>query len=211
MGAAVVVAGEPAAGGGVAAGGDSASGGGAGAARSASRAEVTWSAASSALAPEATAIWFSPAASTTISATPVGEDTRATPLTSMPSRANSATASAPSSSSPTAPTNATAAPSLAAATAWLADLPPPNCANRPPATVSPAAGSRATATTRSTLIDPTTTTRGGEEGTADQPTARRALAISAATPSSTRSNPNAKSSSGVDPSSKIPSATALAR
>ena len=52
--------------------------------------------ASAALAPEATAIWFSPAASTTISATPVGASTRATPDTSMPSAASSATAASPS-------------------------------------------------------------------------------------------------------------------
>ena len=41
---------------------------------------------SSLLAPEATAIWFSPASSTAISATPVGAVTRATAETSTPSR-----------------------------------------------------------------------------------------------------------------------------
>jgi hypothetical protein len=112
------------------------------------------------LAPEATAIWFSPASSTTIAATPVGAPSRrATWLVSMPSAASSASASSPSSSAPTAPTIETSALARAAATAWLAPLPPPWRAKVPPATVSPARGSRPTETTRSTFTDPTTTTR----------------------------------------------------
>ena len=89
---------------------------------------------SSAFAPEATAIWFSPAASTAISATPVGR--RGEPLHAPrrrcpPPRA-AASASSPSSSSPTAPIIRTAAPARAAATAWLALLPPPWRSNVPP-------------------------------------------------------------------------------
>ena len=112
-----------------------------------------------ALAPEATAIWFSPPSSTTITATPV-----ATPSmtwvrdTSMPSLARSATARRPNSSSPIAPTKTTRAPSRAAATAWLAPFPPGWRAKLPPVTVSPGTGIRAVRTTRSTFIDPTTTT-----------------------------------------------------
>ena len=85
---------------------------------------------------------------------------RATADTSIPSAASSRSASSPRSSAPTAPTIATRAPARAAATAWFAPLPPPWRANVPPATVSPARGSRATDTTRSALTEPTTTTAG---------------------------------------------------
>src|SRR5690242_15446922 len=78
----------------------------------------------------------------------------------MPSADSSASACDPNSSSPTAPTMATEAPNRAAATAWLPPLPPPCLPNVPPVTVSPGEGRRSTATTRSVLIDPTTTTRG---------------------------------------------------
>ena len=123
-------------------------------------ARSTASAPTSALAPEATAIWFSPAASTVISATPVGASARATQPVSTPSPRSSSSASSPNGSRPTAPTMLTCAPSRAAATAALAPLPPPCWEKRPPLTVSPAAGSRSPTTTRSVLIEPTTTTRG---------------------------------------------------
>src|SRR4051794_33294711 len=110
------------------------------------------------LAPEATAIWFSPASSTAISATPVGAVTRATADTSTPSPARSATASSPRSSLPTAPTIRTVAPCRAAATAWFALLPPPWRSKVPPVTVSPGPGSVAARTTRSRLTEPTTYT-----------------------------------------------------
>ncbi len=74
----------------------------------------------------------------------------------MPSASSSAIASAPSSSSPTAAIIRTAAPARAAATAWLAPLPPPWRSNVPPVTVSPARGSDGSRTTRSWLTDPTT-------------------------------------------------------
>ena len=74
--------------------------------------------------PAATAIRFSARSSTTIRATPVGRPTVARWVTSIPSSTSAARAAMPRSSPPTAPTNATEAPSRAAATAWLAPLPP---------------------------------------------------------------------------------------
>jgi len=123
-------------------------------ARSTAAASTCW------LAPEATAIWFSPAASTLISATPVGTSARATQPVSTPSPRRSSSAWSPNASPPTAPTIVTLAPSRAAATAALAPLPPPCWEKRPPETVSPGAGSRSPTTTRSVLIEPTTMTRG---------------------------------------------------
>jgi len=78
------------------------------------------------LAPDATAIWFSPDGSTVMSATPVATPgTRTTPETSIANDRRPSSASAPMSSSPTAPTNRVGAPKRAAAHAWLAPLPPP--------------------------------------------------------------------------------------
>ena len=57
----------------------------------------------------------------------------------------------------------------AAATAWFAPLPPKWRAKVPPMTVSPGAGRRGTRTTRSTLIEPTTTTRPRPRSGACQP------------------------------------------
>ena len=111
-------------------------------------------------APPATAIRFSPWASTMMSATPVASPGRVTtPVTSTPSASSVARASAPKPSSPIAPMNQVGAPRRAAATAWFAPLPPWCLAWRPPITVSPGPGNRSTVTTRSTLIEPTTMTR----------------------------------------------------
>src|SRR5262249_14593416 len=51
-------------------------------------------------------------------------------------------------------------PRRAAMAAWLAPLPPKPTAREWPGTVSPDRGRRATRKVRSTLVDPTTTTRG---------------------------------------------------
>jgi hypothetical protein len=71
---------------------------------------------------------FSPPAPTRMRATPLGtECTLLVQRQSMPSALRLATASRPKRSSPTAPTNATFVPAeraRAAATAWLAPLPP---------------------------------------------------------------------------------------
>src|SRR3954447_19814154 len=77
----------------------------------------------------------------------------------MPSPASARSASSPSSSSPPAPIMVTSAPSRAAATAWLAPLPPPWRAKVAPDTVSPGAATSSAPTTRSTLTEPTTSTR----------------------------------------------------
>ena len=59
---------------------------------------------------------------------------------------------------PTAPTIVVRAPARAAATAWLAPLPPRTDVKRVPKTVSPGRGSGEAAAVRSTLMLPTTTT-----------------------------------------------------
>ena len=93
---------------------------------------------SAVLAPPATAMLFSPVASTRIRATPVAwSGSVRSSVTSTPSASRAARAAVPKSSSPTAPTNDVGAPSRAAATAWFPPLPPWCWANRPPVTVSP--------------------------------------------------------------------------
>ena len=64
----------------------------------------------------------------------------------------------PNGSAPTAPTMSVRAPIPAAAMAWFAPFPPGCRANEVPISVSPGRGNRSAVTTRSTLIDPTTTT-----------------------------------------------------
>src|SRR4029079_5945537 len=73
-----------------------------------------------------------------------------------PASRSPASASSAWESDPTQPTNRTSAPSRAAATAWLAPLPPGKRSNVAPLTVSPGRGSRSTRATRSRLTDPTT-------------------------------------------------------
>ena len=104
---------------------------------------------------------FSPAWSTAIMARPVG--TLVTVLTAsalIPSARRAASNWRPKSSSPTQPTIHTSAPSRAAATAWLAPLPPGvNCAAEP-STVAPGPGSRGTVTEMSMFRLPSTVTFG---------------------------------------------------
>lgn len=83
----------------------------------------TMSGSSSWLAPEATAMAFSPSASTMTAATPVGARPIASRLVSTPAWRRSAGASRPKSSSPMQPTSHVRSPSRAAATAWLPPLP----------------------------------------------------------------------------------------
>src|SRR5690349_6580346 len=72
-------------------------------------------------------------------------------------------------------------PSLAAATAWLAPLPPGNIWKLLPSTVSPGAGSSRTSTTKSMLRLPTTTIAGFISEDSRQATRRRARACHAGT------------------------------
>jgi hypothetical protein len=81
-------------------------------------------AATASFAPGMTTIWFSPASSTRMSATPVAPSMRRTFAMSMPSASSAAVSSAPNSSSPQALVKRTMAPERAAATAWFAPLPP---------------------------------------------------------------------------------------
>ena len=81
-------------------------------------------------APGMTAMTFSPPASTRISATPVGPSAARTAERSTPPCLSRASASSANSSVPTAPTMRTAAPARAAASAWLAPLPPGAVENR---------------------------------------------------------------------------------
>ena len=114
-----------------------------------------------ALAPEATAIWFSPCSSTTIRARPVWVSSMTWQrVVSTPASLRPASALRPRSSPPTAPSIVTCAPTRAAATAWLALLPPFCWMKRLPSTVSPGPGSSVTPTIRSTLMEPATTTAG---------------------------------------------------
>ena len=93
--------------------------------RRAARARSTNAPSTAAFAPDATAIWFWPWWSTTISAMPVDSPPRTRDTRHVDaSRRSSSIASRPKVSPPTAPTNVTAAPMRAAATAWLAPLPP---------------------------------------------------------------------------------------
>ena len=84
--------------------------------------------------------------------------------------------SRPNASCPRQPCISTRAPARAAATAWLAPLPPGNCANLPPETVSPGAGRRSTYTTRSVLMLPKTYTRPSMRRSAAAVTLARAVA-----------------------------------
>ncbi len=79
--------------------------------------------------------------------------------TSIPRAVSRCRYAVPPASSPTHPTMATFAPAAAAATAWLAPLPPASRTRPVPSTVSPGRGCRSTRVTRSTLSDPSTTTR----------------------------------------------------
>src|SRR5471032_3326409 len=126
-----------------------------------SRAASMWAGLSKSLAPPAMTMLFCPLASTRIEATPVAAPASVlTWLSSMPSARSAARSVTPKPSSPTQPTMATGTrPALrrAAATAWLAPLPPAMVAKAPPASVSPGSGMRGTRSTRSILILPITT------------------------------------------------------
>ena len=115
-------------------------------------------------APGATVIMFSPAWSTVIIAIPVGTPAATrTPVSSTPSARSACRSAAPNSSSPTQPTIAmvmpAAPPSRAAATAWLAPLPPGAKTAAPPSTVAPGPGSAGTVTAMSMFRLPSTVSR----------------------------------------------------
>ena len=97
------------------------------------------------LAPGATAIRFLPLSSTMIWAMP--EWILAFTMIfciETPELSRLFICSLPRESSPTQPTISTAAPALAAATAWVATLPPGNDRNLPPVIVSPGDGREST-------------------------------------------------------------------
>lgn len=94
-------------------------------------------------APGTTTIALDPVSSTTMCAVPLGPSavcrrSVSTPACSRPSRSR-----VPYTSSPTAPIIITSPPARAAATAWLAPLPPGIVRNSLPVTVSPRPGARA--------------------------------------------------------------------
>src|ERR1039457_1948637 len=107
---------------------------------------------------------FWPCLSTQMRATPVACDLVAcTALTSTPAAARLAFRWSAKTSYPTRPIRRTAtapAPSLPAAQAWLAPLPPGIIWKSRPSTVSPGTGRRSTDTTKSMFRLPTTTRAG---------------------------------------------------
>ena len=113
------------------------------------------------LAPGATTMRFSPDWSTAIMARPVGTPgTTRVRAALTPSARRAASSRRPKSSSPTQPAIRTPAPSRAAATAWLAPLPPGVKRAAEPSTVTPGAGSRGTVTEMSMFRLPSTVTCG---------------------------------------------------
>ncbi len=123
-------------------------------------AAISWSP-TSWLAPGATVMMFSPAWSTEIMASPVGASAvMRTPSWPTPSSRSAASRRRPKSSSPTQPAMRTPAPSLAAATAWLAPFPPGVNRAAEPSTVAPGSGRRGTVTEISMFRLPSTVTRG---------------------------------------------------
>ena len=98
-----------------------------------------------ALAPPTIRMRFSPLGSTKIGATPLAASaTWATWRVSTPQAAKLASVSRPNASSPRRATIITSAPSRAAATAWLAPLPPNPVVKLSAAKVSPRSGIRST-------------------------------------------------------------------
>ena len=94
-----------------------------------------------------------------IVAVPVSTSSRsATNSTPTPASWSPATSASPKVSRPTAPIMHVRAPMRAAATAWLAPLPPALVINPLPPTVSPARGMRSHATERSMFMLPNTAT-----------------------------------------------------
>ena len=92
-------------------------------------------------------------------AVPVSTSSRCTTKSqSTPASWSPATSDAPNASRPTAPIMCVHAPIRAAATAWLAPLPPALVINPLPPTVSPARGMRSHATERSMFMLPNTAT-----------------------------------------------------
>ncbi len=81
-----------------------------------------------------------PSSSTVMCAVPLAPSTVRRPPVSTPAEASAERSRTPNSSAPTAPIIATSAPQRAAATAWLAPLPPGTVRNSRPVTVSPRRG-----------------------------------------------------------------------
>src|SRR5699024_5399701 len=97
-----------------------------------------------------------PSSATVTIARPVGPSTARTPASPTPAERRPDSPTSDWASVPTAPIISTLPPSLAAATAWLAPLPPGVIRPPRPWRVSPGRGWRTTWALRSTLIEPTT-------------------------------------------------------
>ena len=110
----------------------------------------------------ATTIEFSPSSDTITTAVPDDGSSPCTAPTSTPACRRASTTRVPSA--PVRPHMRTAAPQRAAATAWLAPLPPGCTANDRASTVWPARGNAATRMTRSTTREPTTWIRDAMRG-----------------------------------------------
>ena len=108
------------------------------------------------LAPGATTIWFSPLASTTMPAHPVGAASHCTCARSTPAAARRARAGSAKASRPTAAAIVTGTPKRRAAWAWLPPLPPGETRYPEPITVSPARGRRSALKAMSRLMEPKT-------------------------------------------------------
>ncbi len=95
------------------------------------------------LAPGITTMALDPESSTTMCAVPLGPSAVCSKSVSTPACSRPSRSWAPYASSPTAPIIVTSPPAWAAATAWLAPLPPGTVRNSRPVTVSPRSGARA--------------------------------------------------------------------
>lgn len=114
---------------------------------------------SSRLAPATITMVFCPLSATVTQAMPVGAPACAVTIAvSTPSRRRPSRKAVPWGSSPTQPSMATRLPRRAAATAWLAPLPPGMVSSAGAETVCPAWGKQGVRITRSMLRLPTTST-----------------------------------------------------
>src|SRR6266436_4832454 len=120
---------------------------------------ATSAALTSAFAPGMTTMVLS-ALAIVMRAVPVwASDVCCTKLRSTPCAAKNAFSSSPKESLPSRPISLVGAPSFAAATAWLAPLPPGKYSTALPAMVSPIRGCRSAVATTSMLMLPATKTR----------------------------------------------------
>ena len=121
-------------------------------------AQATSSPASAWLAPGDSTMRLSPSQRMMVAVPVSTSSRRATKSQSTPASWSPATSTSPNASRPTAPIMHVRAPMRAAATAWLAPLPPALVIKPLPPTVSPARGIRSHATERSMFMLPNSAT-----------------------------------------------------